>query len=652
MYIADKLFVAGLICCLVSIVAFIIGGATRNRVVLMFARLCVFATLGLVTAVTAHMIQLLLHHDFSFEYVAEYTIRDLSTIRLISALWAGNQGTLLFWAWLVAVTGALLVMTGRGRDREIMPLATSVVMIIEALLLALLLYVMHPFVRMAVTPLEGLGLTPFFNSAGMLVHPPLLLAGFAGFCVPFALALAVLITGRLDNDWLILARRWGLISWLLLGAGIITGAWWSYTGLGAGSYWHWEPIENASLMPWLTSTAWLHSIAIQRKRGGFKVWGMILIIMTFAFIVFSIFLNRSVVILSVITSSKSVLGRSFFGFLAATMLVSLTMLFLRRRRLESRRQIESVISKEGTFLLTNLLLVVSSLAILLGTILTLLNHNVQGMQASLAVPFLNRVNIPIFLALILLAGICVSTGWRKVTLGSLCRNLCWPFAASVTLGLVLFLFGMKEWYALAGLAMCCFVPYTVVAEWIKSTAARRRSRGENPIKAFLGLVWNDKPRHGGYIIHIGIVFIAVGILCSSAFSVSNKATLKPGEAMSIGNYSLVFEKLNYDSVLGQLIFSADISIYRNDKLVGKLAPIKYFDQSFNGEVNTAAIRSNPVEDLYVTIVGWDKSGVSEFKASVYPLTMWIWIGGWLMLLGGLIAFWPEKQRDENTGIEN
>ncbi len=632
----------------ISVAAFFLGGVPKRRPVLVLARVCVFAALGMVTAATAYMIRLLLIHDFSFVYVAEYTSRDLPPLYLFTALWAGNLGSLLFWAWLVTVIGALVVITMRARDRALMPYATMVVMIVETFLLALMLFVKNPFEKMITIPLEGIGLTPFFKEIGMFLHVPVILTGYAGFTVPFALAVAALLTGRLGNEWLIPARRWALLSWLLLGAGIITGAWWSYTGMGGGSYWHWEPVENATLITWLSATAWLHSIAMQRKRGMLKVWSMMLIIMTFGFVIFSFFLNRSDIITSVNSTSNSAFRLSILGFLMVAMLVSSILVFLRRGGLESKLQIESVISKEGTFLLTNLLLTASAMAILLGTVFTLLNRDAGGLHASLAVPFLNQVNLPIFLAIILLAGICVTTGWRKVTILSLWRALRWPLVASLLLGLTLLLFGIRGWYPIVGLVMCCFVPFTIAAEWVKSTDARHRNRSENYPKAFFALVWSDKPRHGGYIVHIAIILISIGIIGSSAYSVSKEATLMPGESMAIGNYSLVFEKLNLNTAIGEMIFSADLSVYKNSKLIGKLTPVKYFDQAYNGEVNTASVRSSPVEDLYITVVGWDKAGLAEFKVSIYPLTMWIWIGGWLMMLGGLIAFWPDRKRVVNT----
>jgi cytochrome c-type biogenesis protein CcmF len=653
----NTLLIAAFICSLVSIVAFFTGGITRRQPVMSLGKVGIFAAAGLVTAATVYMITLLVSHNFAFEYAAEYTSTDLSGIYLLGALWAGNQGAMLFWTWLLAIIGVLLVVAGRPRDREIMPYALAVVMINEAFLLSISLFGKNPFEMMGAAPIEGLGLTPFFEHAGMLLHPPILMAGYAGLTVPFALAIGALIAGKMDNDWLISARRWALISWLLLGAGIILGAWWNYNSLGDGNFWHWDPVENASLLPWLTATAFLHSIAMQRKRGVLKVWSLSLIIITFGFVIFSTYLSRSDVIADATTSTQLMvtkipgMGPSILVFMAATMLLSFLLVFLRRGGLESRRQVESIISKEGTFLLTNLLFLAAAAAILAGTVYVLLRGGSLLMEQSLIAPFFNHVSSPIFLAVILLAGICIATGWRRMNPGDLGRSLMVPFVASIVIAAALFIFGIRQWYAIVGLASCIFVPFTAVAEWWKSTQARSRGRKENYFKAFVGLIWSDRPRHGGYIIHIAIILISVGLIGASAFGQTEQITLKPGQYMEVGKYSLAYRQLSYEPVPGKMIFSADMAVEKNNKPVAEVTPVKYFDQSFNGEVNTAAVLTNPVEDLYVTIVGWDVAGNTEFKASVRPLVMWIWIGAWLMVAGGVIAFWPGKEKSENIQVE-
>ena len=642
--LGNGLLIAALVFSVLSIASFTLGRLLKHPWVLTAARICASFTMLLVTAATVTLVYALLTHNFSIEYVAEYTSRDLGALYLVCALWAGNAGTLLLWGWIVSLIAVVVMVTNRGRDHEFTPFAMAVVMIFETFLLAMMVLIKNPFTQMPFTPADGLGMPPLFENIGMVLHPPLVIAGNALFIVPFAIAISALLTGRLGNEWVLVARRWALFSWLLMGAGIILGAWWSYSGLGEGSFWHWDSVENASLMPWLSATAFLHSIAMQRKRGLLKVWSMALVIFTFALVIFSTFLSRSDIITSIGTFTESAFGPVFVGFLVTVIVISSVLVFLRRHQLEGKLQMESLVSKEGTFLLTNLLLVGSTLTILVGTVFVLLNPDARALKATLAAPFFNYVNVPIFLAVVLLAGICTAIGWKKVPLHSLRRSLLLPLVVAVMVGIVLFASGVRSLGAVVGLAACCFVPITAVTEWVKATRSRHRVRGENYFRAFFNLIWSNKPRYGGYIVHIALIMIAIGIIGASGFGDSTEAILLPGESMDVGNYTLVYQELSYAPVAGRLIFTADMAVYRGDRLVGKIEPVKYFDESFNREVDTAAIRSNPVEDLYVTINGWDDAEVTSFTARWYPMLMWIWIGGWLMMAGGVIAFWPDKHK--------
>ena len=638
------LLITALIFSTLSILGFISGKLLKQNWLQIAARICVGATALMLTVAMANLIYALLTHNFSIEYVAEYTSRDLGTLYLICAIWAGNEGTLLLWGWIVSLVAVAVLFTSHDRDREMVPFTLAAVMVLDAFLLVMMVFIKNPFTLMPFTPADGLGMSPLFENIGMVLHPPLIIIGNALFIVPFALALAALFSGKLGNEWVIAARRWALISWLLMGAGIIIGAWWSYTALGEGSFWHWDPVENASLMPWLSATAFLHSIAMQRKRGQLRVWSMVLVILTFGLVIFSTFLSRSDIIASVVTFSESAFGPVFVGFLTAAMVISLILVFFRRHQLENKQPIESVVSKEGTFLLTNLLLFGSTLAILLGTVFVLLNPDARALKATLAAPFFNYVTIPLFLVVILLAGVCTAIGWRKVPLHSLRRNLLFPLVISAVLVVILYTAGVRSWGAVLGLLVCCFVPVTAITEWVKASRARHRNHHENYLQAFLNLIWSNKPRYGGYIVHIALIMIAVGIIGSSSLGVFEEAVLVPGESMDVGSYSLIYKKLRYTPSAGRLIFAAEMDVYKNDRLIAEIEPVKYYDESFNREIDTAAIRSNPVSDLYVTVNGWDSAEVTSFTAREFPMLMWIWIGGWLMMAGGLIAFWPEKPR--------
>ncbi len=640
-----NLLLAAFVFSLVSIAALVAAGITKNRMVLIGARVSVALAMGLLTAAVFFMEFLLLTHDFSYEYVAMYTSEDLSPVYLIGALWAGNVGTMLFWTWLFSIIAVLVLVTIRGRSRELMPYAAVVVMITETFLLSLLIFVQNPFAQMALVPSEGLGLNPLLENFIMLVHPPVIMTGYAALAVPFALAIAALVTGKLDNDWVATTRRWTLFAWLLLTAGIISGGWFSYIRLAEGLYWHWEPVENVTLIPWLSATALLHSLSMQKKRGIFKMWTLLLITLTFAIVIFATLVGRSEIIASIHSFTESAFGPAFLYFLMAALVIPCGLIAWRYKRLKSERQIENAVSREGTFLLTNLLLLGTALVLLAGTVFLLVNTDARNLQNNLALPFYTRVSAPLFLVILLLTGVCTVVGWKHDNLRSLGRDLLPPLAAGVVLAVVVYLFGLNNWYAAIGMGACLVVPYAVVMEWIRSTRARHRSRGENYLKAFFSLIGADKPRHGGYIVHIALVMIAAGVIGTTAYDSTAEKRLLPGDSMTVGPYTLTYEQLNYTPAQGRMIFLADISVSRNGKLLGTLVPRAYFDRSFNGDINTSAIRSTLVDDLYVTITGWDETSLTEFKASIYPLASWLWIGGVLMTLGGMVAFWPNSKNE-------
>lgn len=627
-----------------SIIAFIFGARWGRSLLVASARKSVFIVCGLVSVAVAVMFYALVTHNFQIEYVASYTSTDLSLPYLISAIWVGSAGSLLFWSWLLSIFAAVVVLKRKTSDGELLPYASAVIMLTEVFFLTLLIFVKNPFHKLAFVPVEGLGLNPLFENIGMILHPPILLVGYVGFTIPFAFAIAALLAKRLDNEWIIAVRRWTLLSWLMLGAGILIGAWWAYTEAGQGSYWSWDPVENTSLMPWLAGTAFLHSIMMQRRKGMLKAWNMVLIILTFSLTIFGTFLTRSNMISFTGTFSESAFGPFFLGFLTVIFFGSLLLLFYRRHELKGRLQIESLVSREGTFLLNNLLLVGATLAIFVGTVFLVLSGAARGIETSPGTPFFNQVNVPIFLAIILLAGVCTLIGWRRASARNLSRHFLRPLVAALVLGLGLFLLGVKEWYALVAFILCGFVLFTILIEWFRGTRARHRTRGDNYLRAFGGLIWANRPRYGGYIVHIAVILIAIGIIGSSAYNVEEEAALMPGEQMAINDYTLVYEGLEYHPALGKMVFTATLSVYNHDKLIDELTPTKYFHRSFNQAVNEAAIRFTPTEDLYIILAGWGEDGTTAFKVLVYPMVIWIWIGGGLMILGGVIAFWPEGRR--------
>ncbi|MDP3879944.1 MAG: cytochrome c-type biogenesis CcmF C-terminal domain-containing protein, partial [Dehalococcoidales bacterium] len=411
-----------------------------------------------------------------------------------------------------------------------------------------------------------------------------------------------------------------------------------------GGYWAWDPVESAGLMPWLVATAFLHSIMMQRRRGILKIWNMVLIILTFALSIFGTFLTRSGVLSSVHTFSDSAMGPFFLAFIGVILFGSLGLLYYRSEELTGETEMESLVSRESTFLLNNLLLVGAAFAIFVGTIFPVISEAVRGVKITVGPPFFNQVNAPIFMAIVLLAGICTLIGWRRASLRNLTRHFLWPSLTAVTLGIVLFIAGMREWAALIAFPICAFVLFTIFYEWFRGSRARHHMRGENYPIAFWNLIMTNRPRYGGYIVHIAIVIMAIGITGSSLFDVEQDALLKPGESMTIKNYTLTYENFGYYTTESKDVETTTISVTNSGELLGTLIPEKYFHRNYDQAVSEVAIRSTLKEDLYVILLGSDPDETASFKVFVNPLINWIWIGGGIFVLGGLIAFWPESRR--------
>ncbi len=644
---ADIGYIALLLALVVAVysaIASIVGAQKKHPELQASARNGLLVVFGLISTAVGVLLYALITHNFQIEYVANYTSSDMSLPYLFSALWAGNDGSLLFWAWLLSLLAAIVVLRRRGIGQELIPYASMVLMAVQAFFLILLLSVSNPFQELAFIPAEGMGLNPLLENPMMIIHPPILLAGYVGFTVPFAFAIAALMMKKLGDEWLIRIRKWTLVAWLLLGMGNIIGAWWAYVELGWGGYWAWDPVENAGFMPWLVATAFLHSMMMQRRRGMLKVWNMMLIIFTFSLAIFGTFLTRSGILSSVHTFGESALGPFFLVFLGIILVGSLGLLFYRRRQLRSETEMESLVSRESTFLINNLLLVGAAFAIFLGTVFPVISEAVRGVEISVGAPFFNQVNGPIFLAIILLAGICTLIGWRRASTKNLIRNFLWPLIAAMVLAIVLFAFGIREGVSLVAFPLCLFVLFTILSEWFRGTRARRKIKSENYLKAFLSLIWANKPRYGGYFVHMGIIILAVGIVGSSVYDVEQEATLMPGESMTINNYSLTYEDMDYYTTPSREVVTATLSVSKNGKALGNMTPEKYFHYSYQQPVTEVAIRSTLAEDLYIILVSWDESGATAFKVMVNPLINLMWIGAGVVLLGGIIAFWPDRRK--------
>ncbi len=611
----------------------------------MNARYGVFAVAGLVSLAVVLLLVSLLTHNFSLQYVADYSSRDTPLLYLITGLWAGNAGSLLFWGWIVALSGAFLLWRSNKTDRELMPNALPVILIAEMFFL-ILLFIQSPFQSLSPVPADGAGLKPVLQNIGMIIHPPLLLAGYALFTVPFALGIATLFNRKLDDAWVLSAKRWAIAAWLLLGLGNVLGMWWAYAELGWGGYWAWDPVENAGLMPWLLITAFLHSGMMYLRRGMFKVWTIILAIASFWLTIFGAFLTRSDVKGSVHTFGQTPMTPVFIIFLIIALIGSVWLLIDRRRFLKSNEGDDAIISGTGTFMAVNLLLVISTVFILVGTTLPVFTNIIPPKT------YFNVVNLPVFLLIVLLAGLCAMVGWKQPDLKKLSRQLIWPTATGLLAVIVLLIAGFSEWHALVPFFILALVFSATTIKWGGDVAARMRGKKEGVLPAFWGLFLANRNRYGGYIIHIAIVVFTLGIIGSSVYKSQAEETLNVGDSVTLKGYTLTYNgfgsstEQKSDNVVW-LTVRANMDISRDGKAAGSIHPTQILQFISSGQTitdmslvsNKVAIRSNLLEDYYVIFEDFDgTTNQGKIMVLINPLVKWIWIGGFLLLLGGLVSF--------------
>ncbi len=609
------------------------------------ARNGVHTLTALLTLASIALIYVLLKKDFSLEYAASYNSRDLPLAYAVTAFWAGQKGSLLLWAWLLSLFSSIVLLRRREEDSQLMPYVVSVLIASLAFFLIMLTFATDPFERLAVPVYDGRGLNPLLQNPGMIIHPPTLYLGYVGFTIPFAYAIAALITGKLGDSWIKATRRWTLFSWYFLGMGILLGAQWAYVELGWGGYWAWDPVENASLMPWLTGTAFLHSVMIQEKKGMLKVWNIVLILATFSLSIFGTFLTRSGIVSSVHAFGQSPLGYFFLIFLGVVLAFSLFLLFRRLPDLKSKDELDSLLSRESFFLFNNLILVVITIVILWATTFPLISEAVKGVKITVGPPFFNKVNVPLGLALILVTGICPLIAWRKATAKNLKRNFTAPLVAAFIGAAVLTAAGVHKTYALISFTLCIFVTTTIVMEFYRGTSARREMIGEGLFSALGNLVWRNKRRYGGYLVHIGMVMVFVGITGSSAYKYEKEAVLEKGQSVQVQDYSIKYSGMEFQRKENMEIAAALLEVRSDGIMVDEMRPEKNFHFSQPDQPTTeVAILSTYKEDLYVLLAGYEEGGMrATFKFFINPLVTWIWTGGMMLTVGTIIAMLPDKR---------
>lgn len=600
------------------------------------------ATLFLLTVASSALIYALVTRDFQIEYVARYTSRTLPLTYTLTAFYAGQEGSLLLWAWLLSLFATIVLFQNRQKNREILPYVDLVLICITFFFLFLMVFVTSPFKQLPRVPTDGQGLNPLLQNPGMIFHPTTLFLGYVGFAVPYAFAIAALLTGRLDSTWIKSTRRWTLFSWFFLTIGNLFGAQWAYVELGWGGYWAWDPVENASFMPWLVATAYLHSVMIQEKRGMLKIWNIVLITLTFLLTIFGTFITRSGLISSVHTFGQSSLGWVFLVFLGIIVVISFNLLMSRLPQLRSKNELDSFLSRESSFLYNNLILVGIAFATFWGTLFPVISEAVRGVKITVGPPFFNKVNTPFGLGLLALTGLCPLLAWRKTTLKNLKINFLTPLIVSAVGCGLIYLSGIRQLYPLLSFTLGLFVVTSILLEFSKGTKVRKKTAGEGVLKALWTMMSRNKRRYGGYIVHLGVVMIFVGIT-GSAFKADTQATVKKGESFRIKKYTLRYDALSRYPTANKEVVSASLSMFNAGSRIAVLTPEKNLHRGHDQPASEVAIHSSLREDLYVVLAGYE-GDTATFKVLVTPLVIWIWIGGVVMALGTLFAMLPDRRR--------
>ncbi len=619
------------------------GGRTARAALVEAAQRAAVGVFVLVSVAFGLLVYAFLAFDFSVQYVAQNTSRGTPFWYRITGVWGALEGSLVLWTWMLALYTLLVIVRTRERARAFHPWVLATLLGFQTFFVLVLSVAAPPFARLAPAPADGRGLNPLLEDTGMITHPVALYLGFTGFAVPFAFAVAALVTGRLGDDWIQLTRRWTLTAWYFLSLGLLIGGWWSYHVLGWGGYWAWDPVENAAFMPWLTGTAFLHSVMIQERRRMLKLWNLALVILTFALTIFGTFLTRSGVIASVHAFTQGAVGAFFLIFLAVVVLLALGLLAWRWDALRAQGELDSVLSRESTFLLNNLLLVGATFTVFFGTIFPLLSEAVRGVKVSVGAPFFNQVNVPLFLGLIFLMGVGPLIAWRRASLDNLRRNFLGPVVAGVAAAAVFRLLGVGSALAMTALALAVFVAATIALDFGRAVRARRRM-GEGLPAAIAGLLVRHHRRYGGFVVHLGVLLIAVGVTGSQAWSVQTETTLERGQTAELAGYRIRFDGLTAGEASNHLRVTGTFAV-SNGRVSGVMQPAKKFYPRETTPIAAVDYWMGWVEDVYLVLGDFARDGSrATIKIQVNRLVTWIWIGGAVLTLGTALALLPERRR--------
>ncbi len=627
------------------------------------ARRAMLLTFPLISLAAGLLIYLLVNDHYEVQFVYQVTSRSMPTYLKVTAWWGGQAGSLLFWSWLMSAFASLVTLRKWDRDREFLPWVIFVACVTLAFFLGMTTFYENPFKMfyqtsagvdayffkplggVLFTPENGNGLNPLLRHPGMIIHPPMLYLGFVSFVIPFAFAIAALITGRTDDRWIRLTRRWALWAWLFLTFGLVLGGRWAYDVLGWGGYWGWDPVEIAAFMPWLTGTAFLHSVMIQEKRGMLKHWNMLLVILTYDLVIFGTFLTRSGVLSSVHAFAQSAIGPVFFAYIAITLVASVALVIYRWGNLRAEAEMSSLLSREALFLFNNLLFMSILVVCFWGVIYPLTSELFTGAKVTVGPAFYERANGPLFAGLLFLMGIAPLSAWGHSTLKTLGRAAWKPTVVAVVITAALFAFYTQNVYALIGFFLVAFVILITLYEYWRGARARQKSKGENIFTAIRNLTARDRRRYGGYIVHLSIALMAIGVLGIELFQIETQGTLELNQRVSIGGYDVQYQDIaRFKGPDGREVTRAVVGVYQNGQYLGELHPrIDYYFDS-QQSMTIPGQRATMKNDLYILLVNWEPASATgaTFKIYVNPLVNWLWMGSLLFLMGIIIAAWPDK----------
>ena len=604
-----------------------------------------YLSAAIMTVASAVIVHAFVTENYTIKYVQRYSDQLQPLFYKLTSYWGGLDGSIMFWVFLLSIFGALAVYVNRERHRELIPYVVAVISAVQMFFLFMMIVHKNPFETFLVqAPPDGQGLNPLLQNMYMVVHPPSLYIGFVGMTIPYAFGMAALITGHLDDSWLRAVRRWTMVSWLFLTLGLTLGMIWAYEELGWGGYWGWDPVENAGLLPWFTSTAFLHSVIVQERRGMLKVWNVSLVIITFFLTIFGTFMTRSGVVQSVHAFGEDkALMWMFTAFMVAVLSFSFAWVIKRLPLLKPRYDLDSWVSREAAFVANNWILLIAATLILFGTMFPTMSEALTGNRLTVGPPFFNRWMAPLGLIVLALTGVAPLLAWRRSTLANLRDQFIWPLVFTAAVSATFVALGVRVWASGICFALCAFVTATIVQEFVRGARVRQEATGTDALTATIGLVMRERRRYGGYIVHLGIVLMFLGF-AGEGFKVDEQVLLKAGQEATVGHFTVRNNGVKVTDDGQKQMVTGHIAVSEDGKALGTMYPARWFFRKHEEQPTTeVAIRRTVAEDLYLVMPAYELQDQSmSLQVVINPLVNWIWGGFGILFVGTGIALLPER----------